>query len=367
MSKSKFKVAVIGTGMIANAAHIPAWQDIPEDVKVVGVADNRKQAARETAGRWEIPHFYTDYQLMLDELRPDIVSVCTPNVYHKEITVAALRSGAHVLCEKPIGTSVAEAEEMYRTADEVGKQLMVSQTIRWTNNTMAAKKIAESGQLGEVYYAEASFLRRRGIPSWGFFHMKEHNAGGPAYDLGVHFVDSLMWIMGNPKPVSVSGKTYLKIGNRDEKLITSLAESGAPLGVFTPRPYDYREFDVEDFAVGFVRFENDLTMMLKTSWAINAPEDINRAFVVGTMGGLQINPPKLITNQSGYQVNVTPKVVKGRSVVFPGHYGATQHFLQVIRGEEEMLVKREEVLNVMRILDALYQSSAQNREIWLEE
>ena len=365
MSDRKLRVSVVGNGMIANAAHIPAWRDIPEDVEVVGVADIREHAARETADRWDIPHVYGDYQIMLDELQPDIVSVCTPNVYHKRVTIAALESGAHVLCEKPIATNVADAEEMYRTADRVGRKLMVSQTIRWVDNTMAAKRVADSGQLGEIYYAEASFLRRRGVPSWGFFHMKEHNAGGPACDLGVHFVDSLMWIMGNPKPTAVSGKTYLKIANQDEKLITSLAESGAPLGAFTPRPYDYREFDVEDFAVGFIRFENDITMILKTSWAINAPEDINRAFIAGTKGGVQLSPPLLITNQSGYQVNVSPKVIKSRTVVFPGHYGATRHFVQVIRGEQEMMVRREEVLNVMRILDGLYSSAAQDREVSL--
>lgn len=277
--------------------------------------------------------------------------------------MAALEAGAHVLCEKPIAASAADAAEMYAAAEAAGKVFMVSQTMRFTNNFIAARDIAASGALGSIYYAETASLRRRGIPRWGFFHMKEHSAGGPGYDMGVHNVDALMWIMGNPKPVAVSGMTYRMFGNRQEGLIESLAESGAPLGVFTPRQYDFEEFDVEDFAVGLVRFENGAAMIVKVSWAANCPEDINRTFVLGTGGGVQINPPVFFSNMWRYQANVSLKVPKDRDVVFAGHYGATAHLLAVIRGEEELLVKPEEVMNVMRILDGLYESAAQGREV----
>lgn len=360
-----YRVAVVGAGMIANAAHIPAWRDLA-GVEIVGVADTREAAARETAQRYAIPNWYVDWRQMLADLAPDIVSVCTPNAYHKEVTLGALQAGAHVLCEKPIATSAADAAQMYQAADQAGKVLLVSQTQRWANSTIAAREMVAAGRLGEIYYAEASLLRRRGVPKWGFFHIKEHNAGGPAYDLGVHFVDALMWIMGNPRPIAVSGMTYCKIADRDEGLVESLAESGAPLGVFTPRPYDYREFDVEDFAVALVRFENGATMVLKTSWAINAPEDVNRVFISGTLGGVQVNPPLLITNMDSYQVNVSPKVLQGRDVPFAGHYGATAHILRVITGQEPLLVRREEVLNVMRILDGLYASAACGAEVRLD-
>jgi len=287
MQNKKYRVAVIGTGMIANAAHIPAWKALKNDVEVIAVADIRPEAARETAARYAIPQAYADPQKMLDELKPDIVSVCTPNVYHKEWTLAGLKAGAHVLCEKPLAVTHADALEMFRVADEVGRVLYPSQSLRWFSAFTAGKNVAESGALGDVYYAEISCIRRRGIPKWGFFHMKEHNAGGPLCDLGVHMIDSLYWIIGNPMIKSASGGAYLQLGNMDEGLVTSLADSGAPVGVFTPRPYDYHEFNVEDFASGFVRLEGGITVLIRASWAVNMPESFYMS-IAGTRGGLHL-------------------------------------------------------------------------------
>jgi predicted dehydrogenase len=367
MPEKLLKVCVVGTGMIANAAHLPAWKHIPQDVEVVGVADIEEWRAQETARRYDVPHAYGDWRKMLKDLKPDMVSVATPNVYHKEVTIEALKGGAHVLCEKPISTSCQNAVEMFKTAEAAGRILFVNQSLRFMANIMASKEIVSSGKLGEIYYAETSALRRRGIPKWGMFHMKKHNAGGPIYDLGVHMIDSLMWIMGNPRAVAVSAMTYTKFGNRAEGLHESLADSGAPIGVFTPRPYDYREFDVEDFAVGFVRFENDITLSVKTCWAANIPEGVGQTFILGTDAGIQLWPVKVITNMGAFQVDVTPKVLPDRDVVFSGHWEEVEHILRVLRGQEEMIVKREEVLNVMRILDGFYKSAELGREIVLED
>jgi predicted dehydrogenase len=366
MPGKRLRVVIVGAGMIGNAAHIPAWKNLCQDADVVGVADISEERACQTAERYGIPHAYGDWNEMLTKLSPDIVSVCTPNVYHKAVTRAALKGGAHVLCEKPVATSYADAVEMYDTAQAAGRTLMVAQTVRFSGTMMAAKEIAAAGRLGEMYYAETSALRRRGIPKWGMFHMREHNAGGPVYDLGVHMIDALFWIMGNPKAVAVSGMTYCKLGNRDEGLAESLAESGAPLGVFTPRPYDYHEFNVEDFASGYIRLESGATVSLKTSWAANVPDGIGGTFIVGTEGGLQLAPLKLITNMGRYQVDIAPKVLADRNVAFAGHWEITAHMLRVLRGEEEMIVKREEVLNVIRALEGLYRSGTEGREVRLD-
>lgn len=367
MSNSPYKVAVIGTGMIANIAHIPAWKGLADDVEIVATADILEERAQLTAKKHGIPRAYGDWRKMLNEVKPDFVSVCTPNVYHKDPTIAALKVGAHVLCEKPITISTKNAEKMFDVAKAADRELFITQTARFSNRSFAAKEFAASGKLGEMYYAETALYRRRGIPKWGVFHIMEHNAGGPVYDLGVHSLDLLLWVMGNPKVVAVSGMTYTKFGNQDENLATSLADSGAPEGVITPRPYDYREFDVEDFASSYLRLENDATIVLRTSWAANVPENANSTFILGTEAGLQLRPDfQLITNVGRYQTDIDVKIPVERKVPFSGHFECMAHAIRVVRGEEEKLVKREEVLNVMRALEALYKSAEERREIRLD-
>ncbi len=202
----------------------------------------------------------------------------------------------------------------------------------------------------------------RGIPTWGKFHMQAHNAGGPLWDLGVHILDFLFWTLGNPRVVSVSGMTYTKIGNRDEGLVPSAEASGAHAGLYNPRPYDYREFDVEDFATGYIRLEHGATLLIKVSWAVNLPES-STILIAGTEGGLQLPPLRLLTNQDGYQVEVTPRLPPDPERAFAGHYELAANFIRALRGEEEMLVKPEEVLNVTRTIEGLYQSALAGQEV----
>lgn len=368
MSREVLKVAIIGAGMIANAGHIPAWNDLEEDVEVVGVYNRNVDRARHTAERHQIPRAYDNWETMLAELEPDIVSVCTPNASHREFTITALRAGAHVLCEKPITTSYAGALEMYETAEAAGRILTVAQTGRFSNAIVAAREIAASGRLGEMVYAETSAMRRRGIPTWGTFHIKEASGGGPIFDLGVHVLDALLWIVGNPKVVAVSGVASSKLADSGEQLVTTLGAAGAPLGVHDPRHYDYREFDVEEMAAAFIRLENDAAISLKTSWAANIPpEGIWDTLILGTKAGLRIDPLTIFGSIGRYQADTTPVVPPDPQVPFQGHWGVTENLVKAVRGEEELVVKRAEVLNVVRALEALYQSAGEGREVWIDE
>jgi len=363
MAAEKLKVAVIGTGMIATAGHIPAWKYLSDDVEVVGVSDILPDRAKLIADKEGIPHAYGDWEKMLAELDLDIVSICTPNRYHKAQAVAALESGAHVLCEKPVATSYSDAVAMFVAAEKAARTLLVGQSLRFLNRTRAAKEIIDAGRLGEIYFAETTAMRRRGIPQWGQFHMKAHSGGGPVFDLGVHAIDQLYWLMGNPKVRAVTSVTYTKLGNRDEKLATSLADSGAFLGVLTPRPYKASDFDVEDMAAGLIRLEGGVTLLFKTSWAANIPKNTGGMMILGTVGGLAFDPLTLVTNMGRYQVNVEPQVPADDHGPFSGHWGETAHLVRVIRGEEELIVQPAEVLNVMQTLDALYRSAEEGREI----
>jgi predicted dehydrogenase len=360
---SRYRVAVIGTGMIATAGHIPAWKNLADDVEIVAVADLQQDRAELVARTEGIPRGYGDWRRMLAESEPDIVSVCTPNAHHREPTIAALQAGAHVLCEKPVATSLADATAMFDAAQKADRVLFVGQSSRFFEKSIAAREVASSGRLGKIYFGETVAMCRRGIPTWGQFHMKRFSGGGPIYDLGVHTIDLLYWLMGNPRAVAVSSLTWTMFGNHDEGLVTSLAESGAPLGVLTPRPFHPSEFDVEDMAVGLIRMDGGASIMMKTSWAANIPQETSSTTILGDEGGLTMDPLTLVTREGPYQANLSPLVPADRSVMFAGHWGETAHFVRVLKGEEQLIVKKDEVLNVMATLDALYRSAAEGREV----
>jgi predicted dehydrogenase len=350
--------------MIAEAGHIPAWRQLAGRAEVVAVSSRRLERARNTAARHGIAKAYDDWPKMLEEERPDLVSICTPNAHHRPVAEAALAAGAHVFCEKPIATSAADAAAMYQAAARAGRHLMVAQTARFSSEARAAASLVASGVLGELYYAETTLLRRRGIPTWGRFHMKEHSGGGPLYDLGVHALDLIYWLMGNPRTVAASGLTFRRLGDRATALATTGGASGAPIGVNDPRAYAPEEFDVEEMAVGLIRLEGGAGIVVRTSWAANVPTGgILDTLLLGTEAGMSLRPLELYGHTAGYPANITPEVPPDPDVPFYGHRLAAAHLLEVIVGREEPLVRREEVMGVMSALEALYRSAELGREV----
>ncbi len=368
----KLRIAIIGTGMIANSAHFPALEPFRREglVEVAGVADIRPKAAEETAKRHGVEKWYADPQKMLEELKPDFVAVCTPNRYHKEWTIKALEAGAHVACEKPIALTLADAKEMWAAAKKYNRHLFPCQCMRWRNYMQRAKELVESGELGELYFSDIAFIRRIGIPTWGMFHMKEHNFGGPFCDLGVHLIDSLLWIAGDKKVEAVSGSAYTKIADQGEDILLSIAESGAYAGTFTPRPYDYREFNVEDFAAGFMRLEGGMSVNFKFSWAINLPTTNLDMVLCGDKGGLSVNGEKLYKNIGRFQGECAMKWFDNgpfKGVPFEQHRYMYRHIMEVLAGKAEYLITREQNLEVTKAIECFYRSAEENREIKSEE
>lgn len=372
LSEKAPRIAIIGTGMIANAAHIPAINNLRRQglVELVACADIRPEAAQETAARYDIPSWYADPQKMLDEIHPDIVSICTPNVYHKQWSIAALRSGAHVLCEKPMTLSVADAKEMFAVAEECDRFLIPCQSMRWRGDMEFARDVISGGQIGSPYFCDVAFIRRYGIPTWGMFHMKEHNFGGPFCDLGVHFIDSLLWMTGNPEVEAVSGMAYKRIAGKGEDVLISIAESGAYKGTFTPRPYDYHEFTVEEFATGSMRLAGGFGVNFRFSWAVNLPTSGLSMSVCGDKGGFSVEKGMLYQNVGRYQSELLLKNFDNRpyqGTPFVQHWYMYEHILRVLRGQEERRVKPEETLNVMRAIECFYRSAEAGREIRASE
>lgn len=369
MKNGKLRVALISAGMISNKAHIPAYRNLSDKVELVGVCDLNGNAAKATAERHAIPNFYTDAARMLDELAPDLVSVCTPNASHKAMATLALNHGAHVACEKPLALTYHDTKELFDLANAKGKTLFACQTLRYTPEYQVARELAQAGEFGNIYYSEFNLIRRRGIPKWGTFHRMDANGGGALCDLGVHMFDSVLWIMGGPKVEAVSGSMASYIGRSETDIITSLAESGAPAGVNNARPFSPEEFEVEEFAAGSVRLSGGASINFKTSWAVNLPNEYSINFA-GTKAGISLPKMEMYTTLGRYQANITPRVFKegkheGKD--FSGHYYLLEDAVNFLLGEGELPIRPEETLNVASIIDAFYISAREGREVRVAE
>jgi predicted dehydrogenase len=276
---------LIGTGGIAQT-HCRAIADL-EGVQVVAASDIVPENVERTAERWGIPHVFTDYDAMLHAVELDGVVVCTPTAVHAPPTIAALRAGVHVLCEKPMEATLGAATEMVRTAHQTGKNLMVALKLRYSPQVIVAKNVVDSGTLGEIYYAECVADRRRGNPGGSF--IRKATAGfGAGADIGVYALDTALHLMGHPKPVAVSAITSNYVSLHSAPIIGQWG-----------RNIDQTE--VEDFAAAWVRFENGARLVFKTSWCMHM-DSLGGTFFLGTRGGLRIGVGEVRGPEEGVTV-----------------------------------------------------------------
>jgi len=344
----KIRVGIVGAGGIATGQHIPGYLKC-DSVEVLAVCDIAEDRARKAAEQFKIPHVFTDYKKLLEIEEIDAISVCTPNYMHKDPTVAALKLGKHVLCEKPLAMNAREGEAMVAAARENKRQLQVGFNLRFGGEAVALKKMIDAGALGDVYYARCQALRRRGVPSWGVFGQKHLQGGGPLIDIGVHILDLTLHMVGFPKPVSVSGKACTKFGNKPN-VFGSWGQ------------WDWKTFTVEDFASGYVRFENGLTLLLESSFCANIENDVFDFHILGDRGGARYSPPAIFTEQNMTLLNIAPTGIRPVA----SHAAEVAAFVEAIRNDTPVPVPGEQGLVVTRIIDAIYKSSETDKEVRLK-
>ncbi len=335
----ELRVGVIGLGM--GQGHIKDYQSHP-GAEVVAVADPNKERLQAVADKFKVPKRYLSAREMLDKESLDVVSVATPNKFHKPLTLAAFKAGCHVLCEKPMAMNAAEGREMLAASKKAGKRLMINFSYRFTEQSWALKRQVEGGILGEVYFARTAWHRRRGLPGFGgWFGQKALAGGGPLIDLGVHRLDLALWLMNYPKPAWVMGSAYNKIAAPRAKK-------------------EGKKFDVEDLAAGFIKFKNGATVEVEASWAANIGEqEFMETRLYGTKGGLvQRNvgegydfEAQIYVEREGCQFDMKlhPPV--------PAVKGAMYHFIDCILNKTPHIATGEEGLIVMELLDAIYLSA----------
>ena len=357
MSK-KLKIAVVGAGGICAGAHMPAYSHM-DNVEVVALCDIKIEKAKKLAEKYGVPQVFENYEEVFDIPGLDAVDICTPNYLHSVIAVAALKKGLHVFCEKPDAVSVEEVEKMKAAADESGKILMVMRNNRYMPISYFMKKYIEDGRMGEIYAARCGWQRRRGIPGkGGWFTTKEESGGGPLIDLGVHMIDLTMWLMGNPRPVSVSGCTYMKFADNDtsDSVNSSFGEKNTA-----------GTFDVEDLAMGFIRFENGACMQIEFSWASNVEKEKRFFELRGTKAGAKWSDAdeklKIFEEEFGSTVDYLPNIDNTKGIQM--HEGNLRHFVDVLlNGTDPMFVPQQGV-NMVKILEAIYKSAETGREVIL--
>lgn len=338
-------VGVIGTGM--GRLHLRGYAKVP-DVKILGVCDINAEDAKRFAAEYGAPHAVTDYHDLLKIEGLHAVSVAVPNHLHAPMTIDALQAGLHVLCEKPMATSAADAKKMLAAAKKASRRLMIGMSLRFETETQPAYDLAVTqGALGKIYYCRASMLRPRAFagtfPKEGtmargpWFASKQQAGGGALYDIGVHTFDCGWWLMGRPTPAYVTARTYFEIGPEHYE------RHGVPV-------------DVEELATAMIKFENGATMLLDVSWGLNAKKSFG-VQVMGTKAGVDLSPALYHDGPDGkfaVETITSPAEVEGEWA----------HFIHCIR-DPRLPCKSpaEDGLVVMRVLDAIYLAAATDKQV----
>lgn len=343
----KLKIGIIGTGGIAQAAHIPGYQRL-EGVEIVAGCDIKPDVLKTVQEKFNIKRGYEDYNEMLEKEDLDAVSVCTPNYVHMDPTIAALKAGINVLCEKPIGMSSKEGFKMAEAANKSGKLLQIGLCWRWNGGARAIKRYIDGGAMGEIYHSEVIAMRRRGIPGWGVFGEKDKQGGGPLIDIGVHALDLTLWFIGHPKPISVTGASYQKFGKR-EGIIGLMGQ------------WNRKTFTVEDFAAGFVKFENGTSMTITSSFCANMNGDPFNSKLYGTDGGAELSPLAIYREEYGSLVNIAPQAVPSVNT----HAAEIEDFIDSVRNGKPSHVTGEQGAMASQIIESIYESQETGKEVIL--
>lgn len=348
----KIKVGMIGCGGIANGKHMPSLKQL-HNVEIVAFCDIIKEKAEDAAKKFGVPDakVYTDYQELLKDESIVSVHVCTPNKSHSLISIAALNAGKHVICEKPMAKTAAEAEKMLEAAKKNNRLLTIGYQGRFNPAVQYMKRIAEAGELGDIYLAKPHAVRRRAVPTWGVFLNEEEQGGGPLIDIGTHALDMTLWIMDNYKPKYAVGTTYKKL-NHQSNTANAFGD------------WDPAKFTVEDSAFGFVVMENGATIILESSWALNTL-DVGEGItsLCGTLAGIDnCDGVRINRVHEGRMTVERPDLNAGGVAFFNGETCSPEVmeqkvFYSAIENGTPLVTLPEQALVVSQILEAIYTSA----------
>jgi predicted dehydrogenase len=351
----KLKAAIIGTGGISGVHNSGYVRSGLADV--YAICDIKPDVLKARGEVYEVPkeRRFRDYRDLLKLKDIDVVSVCTPNKLHCEMTVAALKAGKHVLCEKPMAMTPAEAKKMVATASTCRKKLQIGLMHRFRQDAGFIRELVDDGTLGKVYYARCQAVRRRGVPSWGVFGQLDKQGGGGLIDIGVHQIDLTWWMMGQPEPLSISGASYRTIGNTPGHF----GEFGA---------WDWKTYTVEDFTCALVRFKGGATMSIECGFCANTEKEAHNSVIVGDKGGASLEPFQVVTEARGHIMDCAPRHfvttdLHGVPMEIGKHELEVASFCDAVLHNKPVKVPGSQAVVVQRIIDGIYRSAKAGKEV----
>jgi predicted dehydrogenase len=293
---------------------------------------------------------YAEYEKLLGDKNVLAAVICLPNFLHFPASLAALEAGKHVLCEKPPTLNAAEMIVLREEARKRGLLYYFSRQFRFSPDMRLARSLVEQGRLGKIYHAKATFIRSRGIPvgvgNW--FTEKKRSGGGALIDIGIHALDAVWYLMGTPKPISVSAQVFQNFAHLVKVPV----------------------FDVDDAAFGFIRFDNGAVVQLETSWAGNLTDEIPprqyfgqeliNSVLYGTKASIRLKPLGLFEDQDGKLVSVP---LSAKPDEASGFELQMRNFVEAIRGEAKPVNDADQAVALMEMIDGIYASSELGREV----
>ncbi len=334
MARKNLKIGLVGVGGTAQVNHIPALLK-QDGVELVGLVDRDPEKAQRVAQKFGIPMSAGRIDALLDLEELDAVDICTPNFLHAPMAIAALEAGKHVLCERPFARSGEEAATMVKAAKKADRTLMCAVQHRFRPDAQLLRKFVEKGDLGDVFLAKAGWLRQK--EQWDsdeWRRQKRESGGGVVLDLGFHMLDLALWVLGQPKVESVTASVHRS-----------------------------RKGEVEDSATAFFRLAGGAALTLELTWGLLMEKDFAYLNLFGAGGAALLNPFRVHKGMHGTLVNVTPALETPKNQYRQSMEAQIAHFAEALRSGKKPMGAADEILGVMELMDAVYESAEIGREV----
>ena len=336
MARKNLRIGLVGVGAAAQISHIPALKKT-EGLELVALCDRDPVKAARVAQKFGIPKTTGRLDDLLADEEVDALDICTPNFLHAPMATAALEAGKHVLCERPLARSAEEAAQMVKTARKADRVLMCAVQHRFRADAQLLRKFLEKGDLGDIFFAKAGWLRQR--TEWDsdeWRRQKRESGGGVVLDLGFQMLDLSLWALGGPKVQSVTASVHRS-----------------------------RSGEVEDSATAFLRLDSGATLTLELTWGLLMEKDFAYLNLFGSGGAALWNPLRIHKGMHGTLVNVTPTMDSARNQYKQSIEAQIGHFAESLRKNQKPMGSADEILPVMELMDAIYRSAELGKEVKL--